>query len=133
MVRSNTTGLVEDDLTGRYAPKTEATPGNFIRAWRLHRNFKSHGELADHTVTVDPEGRGINRVTISRLESGITRYNQSQLELLGKALDIPAGDLISRDPNKKPTIVEIYEAMNAAQKKQLEAVGAEMLQRGKRR
>jgi transcriptional regulator with XRE-family HTH domain len=103
--------LIENDLTPRYQPKTEATASNHIRDWRLFRGIKSQMELAERTVAFDPEKKGINRVTLARLENGVLRYNQGQIELIAKTLNVSPGELISVNPNDMGDIFAIYARM----------------------
>lgn len=110
-----------DDMALRRRPKTEATTDNNIRNWRLFKGVETHDELCDMTVKVDKKGRGVNRVTLSRLESGWMRYNQDQVELIATALGVSPGDLISTNPYKAGDIFTIYALASVEDRRKLEA------------
>lgn len=79
-------------------PKVKASPDNFIRQWRLYRGFECHKDLAEETRRLDPRRKGLDRVTICRLETGVTRLNQTHLYLLAPALGCEPWQLIAHEP-----------------------------------
>ena len=61
----------------------------YIRAWRDHRGL-SQEEIASRLE--------MSRTQFSRIETGVTPYNQAFLEALAEQLGCTAADLIMRNP-----------------------------------
>lgn len=114
MASTKKLSIIKDEAAAREVPT------HFIKAWRIARNFKTHSALADATKAHDPEGKGIPRVSILRLENGVTRPNQWHLKLLSNTLRVSQGDLLSTDPNNSGDIFSIYAALSAPKKKALQ-------------
>jgi transcriptional regulator with XRE-family HTH domain len=77
---------------------------NTIRKWRTFRGIESQGELA--------EKAGLTRATLSRLESGVLRYRQDQLEALAGVLECTPHDLIGVDLSEEADIFRIYRGLD---------------------
>jgi transcriptional regulator with XRE-family HTH domain len=78
-------------------------PTNFVRAWRIHRGYERQEDLAKIV--------GVKSPTISRLETGVTPYTQELLESVANALKCRVSDLLDRDPNAPPSILDIYDGL----------------------
>ncbi len=74
-------------------------PRHYVKEWRKHRHLTQE-RLAERT----PFSIG----AISQLETGRTGYTQPMLEALAAALNCEPGDLISRDPRKDGTVVQLF-------------------------
>lgn len=74
---------------------------HFIRKWRKARRLKAASVA---------ESLGTTETTIYRIEAGTEPYTQYSLEGLASILQVPAADLLGRDPEADPF------AMEAAQK-----------------
>lgn len=98
---------------------TEATEANHIRNWRLFRGIATQGELALRTQQADPKREGLQRVTISRLESGECRYNQDHLEILARTLRVSERDLIGTNPFNTGDVFAIYAGLPDGKKRQV--------------
>lgn len=98
-------------------PAAVATPNHFIKAWRLFRTFKTQTALSEATRAHDPEGKGLPRVTLLRLEKGLTRLNQGHLEILSNTLRVSQRDLLGTDPNASGDIFSIYAGLSMSKKK----------------
>lgn len=96
--------------------RTMPTHANQIRAWRLFRKIETQHELSALTKAHDPLGKGVPRVTITRLESGAYRYNQEQVEIIGRALGVAPRDLIGTNPFEAGDIFAIYAGLNSEDK-----------------
>ena len=77
----------------------DGPPRHYVREWRKHRNLTQE-RLAERT----PFTTG----AISQLETGHTSYTQPMLEALAVALDCLPGDLLSRNPLKDGTVVQLF-------------------------
>lgn len=88
--------------------KTEATPKNFIRAWRLYRGYERQQDLCATSR--------ISRPVLSRLENGTLEYRQGHLDMLAKALNCTPGDLVKTDPNSQGDIFRVYEEIPQAKR-----------------
>lgn len=112
---ANEVGLLRGPATN--APlRTQAAAGNNIRNWRLFRGIPKHGALAALTAQYDPKGKGINRVSLLRLENGEGRYNEDHLRLLSLALRVAPRDLIGTNPFDAGDIFAIYAGFSDEQK-----------------
>jgi transcriptional regulator with XRE-family HTH domain len=94
-----------------------ASSGNNIRNWRLFKGLAKQEDLARLTQLHDPERIGIPRVTICRLESGETRYNEDHLRLISSALGVSPRDLIGTNPFDAGDIFAVYEGLSWADKR----------------
>lgn len=79
-------------------PKRPATQTNNIRAWRLYRKMPCQKDLAEATRRVDPSHKGLDRVTICRLESGAMRFHETHLAMLAAALSCEPWQLLCNQP-----------------------------------
>lgn len=98
-------------------PAAVAAPNHFIKAWRLFRKFKTQTALSEATKAHDPKGKGLPRVTLLRLENGLTRLNQGHLEILSNTLRVSQRDLLGTDPNASGDIFSIYAGLSEPKKK----------------
>lgn len=64
-------------------------PGYFFRAWRKHRRLTQE-QVAERV--------GLAVSSISQIESGKQGFTERTLASFAAALDVTAGDLLSRDP-----------------------------------
>lgn len=71
---------------------------HFIREWRKKKGFTQ-----ERLATAMEVSSGL----ISQLETGETGYSQGTLENIAHVLNLPAGDLISRDPQMDEMLVEL--------------------------
>jgi transcriptional regulator with XRE-family HTH domain len=110
-----------EDMSLRRRPKTEATDGNNIRNWRLFRGVETHEQLTEMTIAVDEKAKGVNRVTIARLENGVMRYNQDQVELIAAALGTTPRDLIATNPFNSGDLFVIYAQASLPDRQQIDA------------
>jgi hypothetical protein len=78
--------------------RRQASEGNQIRNWRLYRGLKTHADLAAATVEADPNGKGLERSILIRLETGKTHYAERHLDILARTLGVEQRDLISTNP-----------------------------------
>lgn len=85
---------------------------HFIRAWRKHRGL-SQVQLAERV--------GINQGNLSKIESGVRKYDQEFLEKAAEALGCEPADLLKRDPKAQAAeeIWDFYDKMTSTQKAQL--------------
>lgn len=97
--------------------RTPAAKGNNIRNWRLFRKIPRQEDLAKLTAEYDPNGVGLNRVSIIKLENGEMRYNEDHLDILARALHVSPRDLIGTNPFDAGDIFAVYAGLNDAQKK----------------
>jgi hypothetical protein len=115
--------------------RREASPKNNFRNWRLFFGIKFQYELAALTAKADPKGKGMSQVTICKLESGETPYNQWHLELLSATLGVSPGYLIDADPSVVCEVSEEWHAWPLELKLQCQKIGlameAQMLAEGK--
>lgn len=96
-----------------------AAAGNNIRNWRLFLKIPEQADLAALTVKVDPNGKGLDRPCIVRLESGTARYNESHLAILSRAMGVSPRDLIGTNPFDSGDIFAVYAGLTAAKKRRL--------------
>lgn len=96
------------------ATKRKPRHANFIRSWRLFRDVRTQDDLATATIGFDPKRKGVLRETITRLENGSYRYNEDQLNLIGKALRVAPRDLIGTDPYNSGDIFAVYAGLSEA-------------------
>jgi len=97
--------------------RLDASPNNYIRSWRLFRGIATQHELTALSKARDPEGKGLSREVICRLETGELRYNEDHLRILALALTVSVRDLIGTDPNDSGDIFAIYAALSNADKR----------------
>ncbi|HEV8492937.1 MAG TPA: helix-turn-helix transcriptional regulator [Candidatus Angelobacter sp.] len=98
--KGSTSKVVTTDIEKRpMRPiRTEPAEENNIRNWRLYRKIATQEDLAELTKKHDPKKKGLDRITILRLENGETRYHAGHLEILSRALQAAPGDLIRLNP-----------------------------------
>lgn len=78
-------------------PKRERTK-HFLREWREYRQLTQEQAI----------GRlNWSQSKISRLESGLTPYNQDDLEAAGEAYDCTPWELLSVNPLKAGDVIDI--------------------------
>jgi transcriptional regulator with XRE-family HTH domain len=99
--------------------RKEPTPDNQIRNWRLWRKIEKQDDLAQLTQKFDPEGKGLERATIIRLEIGATRVNADHIKLLAPALDVPPTWLISVNPWDRMDPFAVYADLTDADKQKV--------------
>ena len=71
--------------------KKASPPKHFLRKWRKHRGF---------TLEALAALIGSTHATLSRIERGLSPYNEDILEKLAWALKCTPADLLSRDPSQ---------------------------------
>lgn len=94
-----------------------ATPDNNIRNWRLFRKYPSQEALAKATIAADPDGVGVARGVINRLESGDYRYHQDHIRVLSLTLKCSPRDLIGTNPFDAGDIFVVYAGLSEADKR----------------
>lgn len=94
-----------------------AAKGNNIRNWRLYRKIKTQTDLAKLTIEHDPLGKGIQRGTLCRLETGEVRYNQDQIDILSRTLRVKPRDLIGTNPFNASDIFVVYAGLSPSEKR----------------
>lgn len=99
------------------AAPSKSAGRNFIQAWRLFRNIPSQQELARLTIAHDPDGKGLERATINRLETGVASYREEHIAILSKTLRVSPRDLIGTDPYNSGDIFMVYAGLSAADKR----------------
>lgn len=109
-----------------YKCQTEGTNRNNIRNWRIFKGVKTQTELAALTKKVDPEKKGVMRISIVRLENGEMRYNENQITLIANALGVVPGDLVSRNPFNDPAILQLYGQLTKEDREKLEEFGQKL-------
>ena len=100
--------------------RKESSSDNFIRAWRLYRNFETQEDLANETKKHDPKGEGLARNVICRLETSAYRWNMDHIKILAETLGCAPRDLIGTNPFDAGDIFMIYNKASKAQRKQIE-------------
>jgi len=82
-------------------PAMPQKPGqsNYLKAWREYRGY-SQEDVERET--------GISQGSLSKLETGRSRYNRDNLELLANLYLCNPADLIGRDPEQSQSIVELW-------------------------
>lgn len=88
--------------------RTPVADNNNVRNWRLFRGIATQESLANLTAACDPDGKGISRVVILKLENGEQRYNEAQITLLARALSVAPRDLIGTNPYDAGDIFAVY-------------------------
>lgn len=96
--------------------RLEAAPDNNIRNWRLFRKIERHDDLANLTVMHDPEGVGISRVNLCRLETGELRWNRDHITILSRTLGVAPGDLIGINPFNSGDVFAVYASLSLVDK-----------------
>lgn len=102
-----------------FKARQPAAKGNNIRNWRLFRGIATHHALAAITKAQDPQGKGLDRVSICRLETGELRYNENHIDVLAKALTVSTRDLIGTDPFNAGDIFAVYATASDAEKRRI--------------
>lgn len=97
--------------------RTAPAYSNQIRNWRLFRGIEKIADLAEMTKAHDPEGKGIDRVSITRLECGTARYNEDHLVILSRTLSVSQRDLIGTNPFDAGDIFAVYAGLSASDKR----------------
>lgn len=115
-----------DEMVVQRHPKKEASRSNNIRNWRIFKGIQTHQELSSLTAAVDENGKGINRVCISRLESSEMRYHEDHIELLSKALRVTPSDLIGTNPFDSGSVFAIYALASITEKRAIETFMREL-------
>lgn len=109
----------KDGTASKARARADPTPRNHIRHWRLFRGLERQQDLAALTAAVDPKGKGIDRVSITRLENGDARYNEDHINIIAKALRVSARDLIGTNPLDAGDIFAVYADLNDQNKRQV--------------
>lgn len=99
---------------------------NHIRNWRLYRGIKTQKELAELSIAHDPEGQGVIRGVICRLESGNTRYHAEHIAILSRTLRCSPRDLIGTNPNDAGDIFAVYAGLSEADKRRAAKLVADL-------
>lgn len=105
------------DGATEFRARVTSTDDNNIRNWRLFRGIATQERLARMTITADPNGRGINRVSIIRLETGETPCNTKHLAILSRTLGVAPRDLIGTNPYNAGDIFALYAGLSERNKK----------------
>lgn len=117
-----------------FRARREAATDNNIRNWRLFRGLARQEDLAALTLKHDPQGRGIQRPTLIRLETGELQYNAGHLRLISLALGVAPRDLIGTNPNDAGDIFAVYSGLPEADKPRATiVVTGPLITRGKRK
>lgn len=70
-----------------------------MREWREHRGLSLEVVAAD---------LGITHGTLSKIERGLSPYNQRQLERLAELYDCDVIDLLARSPGEGHQLIQLY-------------------------
>jgi transcriptional regulator with XRE-family HTH domain len=80
----------------------------FLREWRKHAGFKLHQAAAelgyeDHTQ-------------LSKIERGVSPYNQDIIEAAAQLYDCTAVDILARSPKEQPDLFTMWPRLTEEQK-----------------
>lgn len=125
--KSNGSKSMQGDWASRRFGGTmrPASPTNNIRNWRLFKNIALQGDLSKLSIAHDPEGIGVSRVNIVRLENGDARWNEDHIMILSRTLGCTPRDLIGTNPFDSGDIFAVYAGLTpAAKRRALKAIKA---------
>lgn len=99
------------------AEPAQPIPTSNIANWRLFRGITSQRILANMVKEKFPAAKGLDRVSICRLESGTARWNEDHIAILSSVLECQPGDLISTNPFEAGDIFALYAGLSATDKR----------------
>lgn len=86
---------------------------HYIRQWRKFRGMTQE-QLSERV--------GVVRAQLSKIETGVRKYDQEFLERAAVALDCEITDLVGRDPTQPLSIASIWDQVPEEQRDQARAV-----------
>lgn len=93
----------------------------FLREWRQHRGY-NQDQAADII--------GIDRTTLSRIERGLTPYNQPFLEAAAEAYSCDVADLLVRNPMDPEGIWSLWDHAQVGEKRMIVEIAKGVLKTG---
>jgi transcriptional regulator with XRE-family HTH domain len=108
----------------RVTPKKQPLRRTFLRQWREYRNLTQQS-AADRI--------GVDRSLLSKIETGISPYNQSFLEAAAIAYLCEPADLLMRNPQDKSavwTLIEAVRQTSPGTQKQIQAIVETIIKTG---
>lgn len=99
----------------------------YIRAWREKKGYT----LDQMVGRLDVLGVQTTGATLSRIERGITPYNQDLLEPIAEALGVKVAQLVEDNPDIPPApVLDFVRHLTKKEAEQAEAVLRAMFKRG---